>query len=125
VTTGARLSLAGVVLAAAVFAIGTVVIPTHVSFGAGSIRCGTVLHPRSIEIPKVCERAATNQLRATAALTAVMVAFAVVPWVLGRLFHKPNVAWGVWAAMYVAFAAVGLVFLALLQYSPPSKSFQL
>jgi hypothetical protein len=122
VSQGVRLSVAGLALALVVFVLGTVVIPTRVSFGAGSMRCGTVLHPMAIRgaVPKVCGRAGANQLRATSALSGVMAVFSAIPWVLDRLFRRPRAAWTTWALLYTAFAAAGLLFLWLLKYSSPS-----
>ena len=50
-STATRLPLAGLLTAAIAVVIGTTAVPTHVTFGAGSMRCGTVLRPeRNSEI---------------------------------------------------------------------------
>ena len=47
-TRVARLGIVGYPLAATLFVAGFVFIPTRVSFGAGSIRCGTALRPDTV-----------------------------------------------------------------------------
>ena len=76
-TRGARLSLVGFVLAAALFVAGYAFIPTRVTFGAGSFRCGTSLNPDAhSEIGNVCPPIGRERLEDTAIATAI---FALVP----------------------------------------------
>lgn len=79
-TRAARLSLIGFVLAAALFVAGYALIPTRVTFGAGSIRCGTSLHPKIdseiARIAQVCPAIGRARLEDTAIATAI---FALVP----------------------------------------------
>jgi hypothetical protein len=79
---GPRLLLAGLTLALVAFLVGVAVVPTHVSFGGGSLRCGTVARPDRSELGAVCERAAANQLRAALILTAILTALACIPFVV-------------------------------------------
>lgn len=53
---GPRLLLAGLTLALVAFLFGVAVVPTHVSFGAGSLRCGTVVRPDRSELGAVWVR---------------------------------------------------------------------
>jgi hypothetical protein len=55
VTTRHSVALVGLYAAAVWFVAATVFIPVRVTFGAGSVRCGTVLHPdRVSEVANVC-----------------------------------------------------------------------
>ena len=71
-TRVARLGIVGYMLAATLFVTGFVLIPTRVSFGAGSIRCGTALHPdRVSEFGDVCPHVGRERLEDTVVVTAV------------------------------------------------------
>ena len=64
-------------LAAALFVAGYAFIPTRVTFGAGSLRCGTSLHPDAdSEIADVCPAIGRERLEDVAIATAT---FALVP----------------------------------------------
>lgn len=85
-TRGVRLVLIGFVLAAALFVAGYVFIPTRVTFGAGSLRCGTSLHPEAdSEIADVCPAIGRERLEDTALATAI---FALVPAMLIPFHHR-------------------------------------
>ena len=77
-----RLLLAGLALALVAFLFGVAVVPTHVSFGGGSLRCGTVVRPDRSELGAVCDRAAANQLRAALVLTGILTALACIPFLV-------------------------------------------
>lgn len=118
---GPRLLLAGLALALGAFLLAVAVVPTHVSFGAGSLRCGTVVHPDRSELGAVCDRAAANQLRAAIALTAVLAALACVPLVVEwRRPARYSGLWVAWGAVMVFAAVIGVAGLAMLDYSPKS-----
>ncbi len=76
-TRAARLSLIGLVLAAFLFIAGFALIPTRVSGGAGSVRCGTSLQPDTKnEVRHLCPAVGRQRLEDTAVATAI---FALVP----------------------------------------------
>lgn len=57
------MTVAGLLLATVAVVVGTTVIPTHVTFGARALRCGTVLRPdRKSEIAPICGPAGANHL---------------------------------------------------------------
>ena len=116
---GPRLLLAGLTLALVAFLFGVAVVPTHVSFGAGSLRCGTVARPDRSELGAVCDRAAANQLRATLALTAVLTALACIPFVVEwRRPARDSRLWVPWGAVMLFAAVIGVDSLAMLDYTP-------
>jgi hypothetical protein len=118
---GPRLLLVGLALALGAFLLGVAVVPTHVSFGAGSLRCGTVVHPDRSELGAVCVRAAANQLRAAVVLTAILTALACVPLVVEwRRPDRYSGLWVAWGAIMVLVAVIGVAGLAMLDYSPKS-----
>lgn len=106
-STAARLTVAGLLLAAIALTLGTTVVPTHVTLGAGSLRCGTVLRPdRESEIAPLCGPAGANHLRAALAVGAFLAVLAVVPAVVER--RRPGrhrALWRAWS-MIMLFAAV-------------------
>jgi hypothetical protein len=91
----ARLSLVGVALAGAFFLAAFAFIPTRVSFGAGSVRCGTSLHPeRDSEISRlarVCPEVGHQRLLEAGAVTALFAAIGLVPLALRQSIenHRP------------------------------------
>lgn len=118
---GPRLLLAGLTLALVAFLFGVAVVPTHVSFGAGSLRCGTVVRSDRSELGAVCDRAAANQLRATLVLTAVLTALACIPFVVE--WQRPtrySRLWVPWGAVMLFAAVIGVASLAMLDYTPKS-----
>jgi hypothetical protein len=126
--TSSRLTLAGLGLVVVTILLGTTVIPTHVTLGGGSLRCGTVLHPdRMTEIAPLCGRAASNQLRAVLVIGAILSALALIPVAVGwRLAAPPPALWGVWVAVMLvagllAVAAMGWA----IEYAPKSAFFDL
>lgn len=125
--TGVRLTNAGLGVTAVAFVLGVAVIPTHVSFGAGSIRCGTVLHPdRLIEISPACGPAGAHQLRAVLVLVAVLATVATGPLLIG--WWRPGrstPALGAWAVLLVLVALFGLAYLGVDEYHPASTFFDL
>ena len=123
----ARLTLAGVLLAAIAVLIGTTIVPTHVTFGAGAIRCGTVLRPdRNIEIAPVCGPAGANHLRATLAVGALLAALAVVPVVVQWRSPGQHLSfWTAWGVTMAVAAVLGVTWLGLVEYSAEGVFFDL
>lgn len=118
---GPRLLLVGLTLALVAFLFGVAIVPTHVSFGAGSLRCGTVVRPDRSELGAVCDRAAANQLRATLVLTAILTALASIPFVVEwRRPAQYSRLWVPWGAVLLFIAVTGVAGLAMLDYSPKS-----
>jgi hypothetical protein len=123
----ARLTLAGLLIAVIAVVVGTTVVPTHVSLGAGSLRCGTVLHPdRDSEIAPLCGPAGANHLRATMAVGAFLAALAVVPVVVQRRRPGRHAAfWAIWGLVMLLAAVAGVARLGLVAYAPESVFFDL
>ena len=126
-TTAARLTVAGLLLAAAAVVIGTTLVPTHVAFGAGSLRCGTVLHPeRSSVIAPLCGPAGAHHLRAALIFGALLAVLATIPVVVQRIRPGPHVAlWATWGMVMLLAAIVGVAGLGLVEYAPESVFFDL
>jgi hypothetical protein len=124
---GARLTVAGLALAGAIVLLGVTVVPTHVTFGAGSLRCGTVLYPdRSSEVSRFCGATGANQLHAVLIVGAVLGALALGPVALGRKRAgdlSPVLA--VFAVLFLCLAALAVAWLATVEYSPPVPVFPL
>lgn len=127
ISVAARLTLAGLVVAAIAVVIGTTVVPTHVTLGAGSIRCGTVLRPdRDIEIAPLCGPAGANHLRAALAVGAILAVLAVVPLVVQ--WRRPGQhlsLWAAWGVIILVAAVVGVAWLGVVEYAPESVFFDL
>ncbi len=126
-TIAARLTLAGLLLAAVAVVVGTTVIPTHVTFGAGALRCGTVLRPdRNSEIAPICGPAAANHLRAALAVGAFLAVVAIFPVVVQWIRPGRHAAlWAAWGVIMLIAAVVGVAGLGLVEYSPKSVFFDL
>ena len=123
----ARLTLAGVLVAAIAVLIGMTVVPTHVTFGAGAIRCGTVLRPdRNIEIAPVCGPAGANHLRATLAVGAFLAVLAVVPLVVQWRSPGQHLSlWTAWGVIMAVAAVLGVAWLGVVEYVPQGVFFDL
>ena len=84
-----RLSTIGIVLAGAFFVASFAVIPIRVSFGAGSVRCGTALHPdRDGEVSRfarACPEAGHERLREATVGAGVLLATGLLPLAPRRL----------------------------------------
>jgi len=126
-STGARLTLAGLLVAAMAVVIGTTIVPTHVTFGAGSLRCGTVLRPdRDSEIAPVCGPAGANHLRATLVRGGILVVIAIVPIVFEwRRPGEHRDLWVGWAVVLVVVTVIAVASLGLVEYAPKSVFFDL
>jgi hypothetical protein len=119
----ARLTVAGLLLAAIVVVFGTTVVPTHVALGAGTLRCGTVLHPdRDSVIAPLCGPAGANHLRATLAIGALLAVLAVVPAVVQWRRPGQNLSlWVAWGLIMLVTAVVGVAGLgSFVEYAPES-----
>ena len=123
----ARLTLAGLLVAAIAVLVGTTVVPTHVTFGAGAMRCGTVLHPdRDIEVAPVCGPAGANHLRATLAVGAFLAVLAVVPMLVQWRRPGEHLAlWTAWGMIMLVAAVLGVAWLGVVEYTPGSVFFDL
>lgn len=123
----ARLTVAGLLLAAIAVGVGTTVVPTHMTLGAGSLRCGTVLRPeRTSEIARHCGPAGANHLRAALAVGVLLAVLAVVPVVAQWRRPGRHVAlWAAWGVIILVAAVVGVAYLGLVEYAPESVFFDL
>ena len=126
-TIAARLTLAELLVASVAVVVGTTVIPTHVTFGAGALRCGTVLRPdRNSEIAPICGPAGANHLRAALAVGAFLAVLAVVPVVIQWIRPGPHAAlWAAWGVTMLIAAVVGVASLGLVEYATESPFFDL
>jgi len=119
-----RLSLAGLALAVIFFALGWAVIPTRVTFGAGSLRCGTSFNPsHGLDAEgDVCAQAGRERLRKTAGIAAVLAVVALSPLaLLGWLESHRWLRWLVTSSM-VAVWIIAIPFGILIitaAYSAP------
>ena len=108
VTRAARLSVIGLALAAFLFIAGYALIPTRVTGGGGSLRCGTSLHPDTkSEIRHACPAVGRQRLEDTAIATAI---FALVPATLipvHLLIEKRPVLRSLVTVLMVAFWVFG------------------
>lgn len=120
-TTGVRLTLCGLAVAGLAVALGVGVVPVHLSLGAGSIRCGTVLRPdRLSEVASSCGPAGAHHLRATLRMGAVLALLALAPALIGRSSRgSTTTAYVAWAALFAPAVIGGVVSLALVEYSAP------
>jgi len=120
VSVGSRLTVAGLGAAGAAFVVGIALVPTHVTFGAGSLPCGTVLHPdRTSEISAWCGAAGAHHLRAALAVGVVLVVLALVPVAIQRVrppFLKG--VWVVWGMIFVLVAVAGFASAAMVKFAP-------
>ena len=117
------MTVAGLSVAAIAVVVGVAVVPTHVSFANGSIRCGTVLRPdRSSDLANACGPAGANQLRATLAMGLVLALLALVPLLIARLFRtQPWAVWATWAVLTLTVPVVGVAWLGIgVEYTPSS-----
>ena len=121
-TTVGVLALAGLIVV-----LGVALIPTHVSFGAGSVRCGTVWHPdRVSEFARFCGKAGAQQLRASLGAGALLGGLGFVPLLVWRLPRRQRRATSaLWVVVFIVTAALALMLLGTTEYSPSGASFQL
>jgi Na+/melibiose symporter-like transporter len=97
-------------------------VPTHVSFGAGSHRCGTVLHPDTDgEITgRYCGRAGAEHLRATFGVVAVLALLALTPLVAHAISPRRHVVLSMaWGVVEIVVTVLGFAWLGWAEYSPP------
>jgi hypothetical protein len=90
VSTPLRLLVAAVVLAAVFFITAAMMIPTRVSFGAGSLGCGTALDADGWDQESVhaCSEAGRQRLRDASVAAAIIAAVALLPLALYRLVNR-------------------------------------
>lgn len=114
---------------ALVFVLALTVVPMHVTLGAGSLQCGTVISPDTdSEIGALCPDARRSHLNSSLGVVAVLAAIAAFPWVAAALGagRGTRVLLGGWALMWCISAALGLAWLGFFaEYSPPHEVFDL
>jgi hypothetical protein len=93
-STPLRLLITAVVLAAVFFITATVMIPTRLSFGAGSLGCGTALDADGWDQESVqaCSEAGRQRLRDASVAAGIIAAVALLPLALHRLVNKYRAA---------------------------------
>lgn len=110
-------------------AMALAVVPMHVTFGAGSLRCGTVLDPDTKgEIGEVCPRARGQHRSASLGAGAVLGLIALIPLVTpaatGRDAGRAVLA--AVASLWVVVMLLSLLWIGSgVEYSPPTDVFQL
>jgi hypothetical protein len=128
VTAGAKTSLVLLLGTFTFLVLALAVVPMHVTLGAGSLRCGTVLSPDTeSEIADLCPSARSGHLTAALVAGGALAVIAALPWFASSLLGRsarPLLA--VWSVSWVIAAAVALLFLAwVVEYSPPHAVFDL
>ena len=98
VSTPLRLLVAAVALAAVVFVAAAGLVPTRVSFGAGSLQCGAALDTlgwdqqrgdaADQEFARACSQAGRQRLRDASVAAAIVAAVALLPLALSRLVDR-------------------------------------
>jgi hypothetical protein len=98
VSTPLRLLVAAAVLVTVFFSLAAGTIPTRVSFGAGSLRCGAALDTlgwdqqrgdaADQEFAHACAKAARQRLRDASVAAAIVAAVALLPLALSRLVDR-------------------------------------
>ena len=107
-TRVARLSFLGFVLAGALFVVGYGFLPTRVTFGAGSIRCGTAFRPDTqAEISEVCPEIGRARLDDTFIATAIFAFVAAAPIPFQQWIDRRPAARSVVTVFMVGFWLVG------------------
>lgn len=125
-SVGARLTLAGLLVAAVAVATGLAAVPTRLALGAGSIGCGTVLRPDRSDLSAACEPVLADHRRANLAVGAVLAVLTLVPLVMGRRYPRAAAkAWAAWGVFFVAVAVAGVAWLATVASVPDSVFFDL
>lgn len=126
-STASRLTAAGLILGIIAVILGTTVVPTHVTFGAGSLRCGTVLRPeRGSELASFCGPAGAHHLRAALIVGTFLTALAIVPVLVQWRRPGPHPAlWTIWAVAIVLAAIAGVTGLGMVKYAPRTVFFDL
>ena len=95
----------------------------HVSLGAGTLRCGTVLAPDTgTETGTLCSEARPTYVRSTAVIAAALLAISVAP-LLRR--HWKGFAAGIVVCWIVTAAAAITWSAAMQEYSPRHAIFDL
>jgi hypothetical protein len=105
------------------------VVPVHVTLGAGSLRCGTVLnHDTTSEIRDLCPAARSKHLRAAIGAGVALAEISLAPFLpqvsgegrASRLWLTSSVAvWALAAVFALGWIASGV------EYSPPHHEFEL
>lgn len=127
-TAGAKTSIFLLLGTVTFLLLALAVVPMHVTLGAGSLRCGTVLNPDTgSEIGDLCPSARAGHLTAALVAGGALALIAALPWITSsRLGGSARPLVVVWSVSWVIAAAVALLFLAwVLKYSPPREVFDL
>ncbi|MFA5786300.1 MAG: hypothetical protein WDA71_04825 [Actinomycetota bacterium] len=106
-----RLTVTGLCLSAALLVAGVAFIPARVSLNAGSLRCGTALHPdrRNSEIgPYICPDVARQQRNEALAVSALFVGVALVPLALRRVIDRSVVARALLSTLFIVLWILGI-----------------
>lgn len=103
----------GLVIAGLWFIAATVLVPTRVTFGAGSLRCGTVVAPANSEIGRFCPEVTGKRLREAWWTTGVLVVAAALP-AAGRVWMARSRA--VRAAVTIVLGGVWLLGIPLMLF---------
>jgi hypothetical protein len=104
-----RLSIVGVVVAVLWFVAATMLIPTRVTLGAGSVRCGTVVAPDSgSEVGQYCGAVTAQRLREAWWTTALLAVAAAAPLAFTGSSQRSRVARSALTAVVVTVWLLGI-----------------
>jgi hypothetical protein len=99
----------GVVIAVLWFVAATMLIPTRVTLGAGSLRCGTVVAPDTgSEVGRYCGDVTAQRLREAWWTTAVLAVAAAAPLAFIRSSQRSRVARSAVTALVVTVWLLGI-----------------
>ncbi len=127
-TAGAKTSLLLLVATIVFLLIALAVVPMHVTLGAGSLRCGTVLNPDTdSEIADLCPSARSGHLTAALVAGGGLAVTAALPWIASaRVGGRARPLLAIWSVSWAVAAGLALLFIAwVIEYSPPHEVFDL
>ncbi len=124
---GLRLALVPLIGAVVVVWLGIAVIPMHITLGAGSLRCGTVLAPDDdseiASVSDLCQAARGPHLQASLIAGLVLTVLALPVAFIGR-WPEPQrrMALAGWLLLWVLAAAAALAGLGwAVEHGPPAE----
>ena len=126
-TTGAKTTFVLMLGTALFLVLALAVTPMHVTLGAGSLRCGTVVNPDSeSEIADLCRSARSGHLAAAVVAGAGLAVLAALPLVGAARFRGGRPSALISSVLWLIAAGLALLFIGwFVEYSPPHEVFDL
>ncbi len=127
-TAGAKTSLLLLLGTVTFLVLALAVVPMHVTLGAGSLQCGTVLNPDTeSEIGDLCPSARSGHLTAALVAGGALVVIATLPWIASsRLGDAARPLLAIWSVSWTVAVSLALLWIAwVMEYSPPHEVFDL